>query len=95
MYILELLVSLNTFISVWFGLWVIPATFKVNNTGRISDVKWKLATAYFAILLVVNAGAVVAVYGISRASVVKSFVISGLPFFAAYLMHRHYYSRIG
>jgi hypothetical protein len=90
---MDVFAGLSTFISVWLGLWVIPAAVpqaSAKAPGNFIDRKTSL---YLLMLISMNVMVVFPAEGWSGTLIIKVIVLSLLPFVAACFMLRSYYGR--
>ncbi|MDO9477368.1 MAG: hypothetical protein Q7L07_11710 [Pseudohongiella sp.] len=91
---MDALSGLNTFISVWMGLWIIPAAITQGDFRNIVAFVNIKTSLYFLFLLLMNTIVMLPAEGWSGYTLIKVLVLSLLPFLAAYFMLRFYHARI-
>lgn len=91
---MDALSGLSIFISVWMGLWIIPAAIAQGDFRHIIAFVNIKTSLYLLFLLLMNISVMIPAVGWSGNAVIKILMLSLLPFLAAYFMLRFYHSRI-
>lgn len=90
---MDVLTGLSTFITVWVGLWVIPAAMPQADLKKFSGFVNRKTSLYFALLILMNTMVVFPADGWPGTAIIKVLLLSLIPFGAAYFMLRFYYGR--
>lgn len=90
---MDVFAGLSTFISVWLGLWVIPAAMPQANAKVPGSYVNRKTSLYFLMLISMNVMVMFPIDGWSGTWIIKVIVLSLLPFVAACFMLRFYHAQ--